>query len=294
MKINKIFACLLASAMLVACSDDDDSWNSGSATVSMGQEEITLKENAGLFNVPVQVEGTQDGPIQVIVEVAETGANPAKEDVNYLVTSKTIIIPADAQSGNIEIKTVDDKEINDTRTFTVSIVNVQGAQPGAVTTTTVGLIDNDAVLYEKLQGDWTMSNSNGDNWHVQILGFNEGEAGYEQVLYLVGIEGDERASLPLLYDYNEATQQGSLTIPFGELVAEGVNFGAPVGVCDVYTGTLVGNNIVLEGSITGGWNDTFDEITFEDKELDLWLAPTGTTSLNGYRWDAFSSIKLTR
>lgn len=45
MKINKIFALLLAATLFAACSDDDNDWNNGNATVSMGQTEISVKEN---------------------------------------------------------------------------------------------------------------------------------------------------------------------------------------------------------------------------------------------------------
>ena len=55
MKINKIFALLLAATLFAACSDDDNDWNNGNATVSMGQTEISVKENKGIFNVPIEV-----------------------------------------------------------------------------------------------------------------------------------------------------------------------------------------------------------------------------------------------
>lgn len=294
MKINKIFACLLVSAMFAACSDDDTSWNSGSATVSMEQEEMTVKENKGIFNVPVVVEGTQNGPIQVTVEVAETGTNAAKEDINYIVTSKTILIPEDATSGNIEISTVDDGDINDSRTFTVSIVSANGAQIGSNKTTAVELKDNDAAFYEKLQGAWTMTTAEGDNWKVNIVGYDEGESGYDEVLYITGAMGYSWTTIPVIYNFDMSTQQGSLSIPFGELFAENVGFSG-LGNCDVYTGGVNGNQMVFSGSISGSWSEDFKEITFEEnKPLYLFLAPTGTTEFNGYAWSNFSNIKLSR
>ena len=294
MKINKILACLLASVMFAACSDDDTSWNSGSATVSMEQEEIAVKENKGIFNVPVVVEGTQNGPIQVTVEVAETGTNAAKEDVNYIVTSKTILIPEDATSGNIEICTVDDNDINDSRTFTVSIVSANGAQIGSTKTTAVELRDNDAAFYEKLQGTWTMTTAEGDSWKVSIVGYDEGESGYDKVLYITGAMGYSWTAIPVIYNFDMATQQGSLTIPFGELFAEGVEFTG-IGSCDVYTaGGQNGQNVTFNGSIAGSWNNDFNEITFdESKQLHLAVCSPGGGEFYGY-WDYFSAIKLTR
>lgn len=294
MKINKIFACLLASVMFAACSDDDTSWNSGSATVSMGQEEVTLKENKGIFNVPVVVEGTQNGPIQVTVEVAETGTNAAKEDVNYIVTSKTIVIPEDATSGNIEISAVDDGDINETRTFTVSIVSANGAQVGTAKTTTVALRDNDAAFYEKLQGAWTMTTTEGYSWKVNIVGYDEGEAGYDEVLFITGAMGYPWTQIPVIYNFDMATQQGSLAIPFGQLFAEGVEFTG-IGACDVYTaGGQNGQNVTFNGSIEGSWNSDFNEIIFdESKQLHLAVCSPGGGEYYGY-WNYFSAIKLSR
>lgn len=294
MKINKVFAYLLASALIVGCSDDSESWNSGSATVSMGQEELSLKENKGLFNIPIVVDGTQTGAIKVTVEVTETGEEPAKDDVNYLVTSKTIIIPADATSGKIEISTVDDPDINPTRTFNVTITEVKGATIGTNKTTLVSLRDNDAEFYEKLQGKWKMTwvvvNDKGEkeekSWNMTIAGYDEEEEGYNKILYAYGVMGYDWAYLTLEYHYDIETKTGGLKILLGEMVADMVNFGAAVGVCDVYSGTVVnGNQMSFSGSIPGTWNETFTEVTFSsDTQLWGFLAPTGTTTMNGYSW----------
>lgn len=285
MKIKRIFAFLLASALFTACSDDSESWNSGSATVSMGQQEILVKENRGIFNVPVVIDGEQSGPIRVTVEVAETGTNPAKEDVNYIVTSKSIVIPADQSTGNIEIGTVDDDVINETRTFTVTITKADGAQIGTGNSTQVGLRDNDSEFYEKLQGKWIMKTDQGDSWNVNIVGHEEDQAGYNETLYLTGMMGQSWTTLTIGYHYDTTTQEGGVEILLGKLFAEGVSFADPVGVCDVYTGTTSGNSIVLEGTIPGTWNEDFTEVTFSSETL-LWgfLAPTGTTDFNGYSW----------
>ena len=91
MKFRKIYALLLTSFLFVACSEEE-SWNSSDVTVNMAQEEVLVKESAGIFNVPVTVSGELNGPIKVTVEVTEAGENPAMEDVHYIVTSKSIVI----------------------------------------------------------------------------------------------------------------------------------------------------------------------------------------------------------
>ena len=122
MKLNKIYAFLLAAIVFAGCSDEDEtSWNSLDATVGMGEVEFACKENKGIVSVPVVVEGNRNGAIEVTVDVAEYGDNPAMANVHYFLTSNKIIIPADATAGEIEFRVVDDNEINESRTFVVTL-----------------------------------------------------------------------------------------------------------------------------------------------------------------------------
>ena len=107
----KLFSLLAAVIFLGSCKDDDENWNSTSdVTVSMGMTECSPKEGAGIVYLPINVEGNTNGLVSVTVETKEVGSNPAKENTNYYVTTKTLKI-SDAQ-GNIEIERVDDEEIN--------------------------------------------------------------------------------------------------------------------------------------------------------------------------------------
>jgi hypothetical protein len=103
---------MMATVAFAACSSDDDGWNgSGDAVVSMANQEITWKENKGSSTpvyVPITVTGERNGNVQVTVQVKETGENPAMDDIHYIITSKTIVIPADATQGKIELRTIDD------------------------------------------------------------------------------------------------------------------------------------------------------------------------------------------
>lgn len=295
MKFRKIYTLLLTSFLFVACSEEE-SWNSSDVTVNMAQEEVLVKESAGIFNVPVTVSGELNGPIKVTVEVTEAGENPAMEDVHYIVTSKSIVIPADATGGNIEICAVDDNDINETRTFTVKIVNVEGASVGNQTVTTVGLRDNDSAFYEKLQGKWKMSVNSpytgAQTWDVTVIGYDETEDGYNEILYVTGMMGYDWTQATLLYNFDMNTQKVTLSFALGTMFAEGVNFGAD-GLNDVYLGTAEGNQMVIEGTIDGECNDDFTTITFDNsKLLYFFLAPSGTGQLSGSLWDAAGEIVM--
>lgn len=302
MKLKNIFISLLAATALVACSDDEQSWNNGNATVEMGQSEISVRENAGIFNVPIVVTGEQNDYIRVTVEVAETGTTPAMEDVHYYITSKSIVIPADATSGNIEISAVNDNDINENRTFTITIVDAEGAQIGSQATANVELRDEDSDFYEKLKGSWVITGINANDgtspisWQGTITGVNEGEDGYGEVLYLSGFGGYDFISATLLYHYDVATQSGSVELLYGTIMASQVNAGLPTLV-DMYGGYLdADNNIVVDNSsFSGTWNDEFTAITFEpEAELWGWLTETGTTNLNGYFIFSIKNIVLSK
>lgn len=296
MKFNKLYTLLLASVMFVGCSDDDESWNNSKATVSMGETELSYKENKGIVNIPIVVDGTLNGPIQVTVEVAEKGSNPAMDDIHYLVTSKTIVIPEDATSGSIEMITVDDDEINEAREFTMSIKSAVGATIGSSASATITLKDNDSAFYEKLQGKWKMSSLSSagaaSQWDVTIVGAEEGEEDYDKVLYITGIMGYSWTSMRLEYEFDPATKQGRLFIPFGYVFAEGVNFSG-LGVCDVATGGVDNGYISFAGGVEGFWNDDFTEVKFEENKLMYgFLVQDGAP--NGYTWFNCMNIVLTK
>lgn len=138
-----------------ACSSDDDSWNSAAdVTVSMKDSTMVIKENMGLTNVPIEVKGKTNGNVYVTLAVKEVGKKPAKEDVHYYITDKTISISDSI--GYVEVEPVDDDEINDDRTFEITIVEAKGAKIGNATTQ-VSLKDNDSQIYEKLQGKWKLT-----------------------------------------------------------------------------------------------------------------------------------------
>ena len=151
MKYIKLFMFLAVASVFAACSDDDSSWNTAAdVTVNMKNPTMKVKENVGIFNVPVVVTGETNGPVKVNVTVKDAGANPAKKDVNYLVTDTTIVITEG--EGNVEIKAVDDDDINDPRTFDVNIVSAEGAKVGTQATTAVTIRNMD---YDFAEQHWS-------------------------------------------------------------------------------------------------------------------------------------------
>lgn len=295
MKYIKLFMLMVAVTLLGACSSDDDSWNSAAdVTVGMQSQNMTVSEGKGLFNVPIEVKGETDGNVFVTVEVKEVGENPAKEDVNYYVTDKTISI-SDG-TGNVEIETVDDDDINDPRTFQVTIVDAKGAKISENASTTISLKDNDAEFYSKLQGKWKMTGVDRDgeavSWDVTIKGAaDETEADFNKVLYITGINGEPTCEAPLTFSYDKTTRTGSVAFRMGEDVMGAYNFS-------------IGPHIVVpfnkkDGAwstdpITGTWSDDMKTLTFGEGMLVGRLFTYPDQQPTNYIFFSIQNIKLTR
>ena len=286
---------LAVVAFMGSCSDDDESWNSKSGvTVSMENKSMRFKESVGIVKVPIKVEGEANGPVSVTVEVKETGSNPAKENVNYYITTKTIKISDN--TGNVELECVDDDKINDERTFEISIVSAKGATVGGNATTAITLRDNDSEFYEKLQGSWVMNCTFNDaptKWDVKIVGAtDEEDEDYNKVLYITGMLGYQWTNAKLSYDFDKATGKGSVAFDYlGQYnFAEGVNFTG-LGVCNVRLYSVAGNQL-SEDPIYGTWSADFKNITFDEGTLYGGVFDSSDAHKGG--WFEISNITMTK
>lgn len=299
MKYIKLFMLMAAVTLLGACSSDDDSWNSAAdVTVGMQSQTMTVSEGKGIFNVPVVVNGETNGNVFVTVEVEEVGTNPAKEDVNYYVTDKTINITDG--TGNVEIETVDNDDINDPRTFKVTIVDAKGAEIAEnAASTTITLKDNDAEFYSKLQGKWKMTCKNARtgaeiNWDVKITGASdESEADYNKNLYITGMGGAE-SEVWLSFNYDKETKTGSLAFDqLGTYMMFAANFGDPLGVCGVVPFNLLDGQLT-DTPITGTWSADLKTVTFGEGTFVAYLVDYETGADKNAAWFKIKDIKLTR
>lgn len=298
MKYIKLFMLLAVVAFFGACSSDDDSWNTASdVIVSMENATMNIKESQGLTNVPIKVTGKTNGNVYVTVEVKEVGSNPAKEDVHYYITDKTINISD--STAHIEVEPVDDEEINEDRTFEITIVSAKGAKIGNATTM-VSLKDNDANIYEKLQGKWVLTGVSytGETMTsvVKIIGAsNEDEGDYNNTLYLTGMAMSS-STARLSYHYDAATKQGY--VAFDNLgkynFIEGYDFTKDLGIMGNIVLSNLSNGSLTTTPIKGTWSEDCKEIVFDqDQVLFGGIYTTGGT-FTGYEFFSVTKIKLTK
>lgn len=301
MKYLKLFMLFAVAAVFTACSDnDDENWNSNSATVTMAQGAMTVSEAKGLFNVPVAVSGERNANVQVTVAVAAADVNPATEDVDYLITTKTINISPDQTVGNIQIKSVDNEDINENRKFTLTIVDVKGATLGDVKSTEVTLKDNDALFYEKFAGQWKMNTVNNtgaaQNWDVTVYTAEEGDPDYENFIYVSGMMGYDWTLATLKYNYDKATNKVTLTVVtgFSDVIpfAEDVNFGLG-GLNDVYLVSMIGGKLTT-APITAEVSADFKTVTFNPEEGLVGAITDKSANYLGYVWFRAFNIEMVK
>lgn len=269
MKYIKLLSLLVAVLFLGACSDDDVKKNSAAdVTVSMGTATISPRESAGIVSLPIKVEGPTNGMVTLTVETREVGSNPAVENTNYYVTSKKINITG--SEGYVELEMVDDDEINDPRSFEVTIVKVEHAKLNeAAKTTSVVIRDNDHEPYDRLQGTWTLTYKNYDGavqrQKVTITGADDpSEYIYNKLLYVEGMLLDKsKAHLSFNFDTANNTCYVSFTNFMKYNWVTGFKHPSFSDPIDIKLGRLEGNSI-SQSPVEGVVQADFKTIKFEE------------------------------
>lgn len=269
MKYIKLLSLLVAVLFLGACSDDDVKKNSAAdVTVSMGTATISPRESAGIVSLPIKVEGPTNGMVTLTVETREVGSNPAVENTNYYVTTKKINITG--SEGYVELEMVDDDEINDPRTFEVTIVKVEHAKLNeAAKTTSVVIRDNDHEPYDRLQGTWTLTYKNYDGavqrQKVTITGADDpSEYIYKKLLYVEGMLLDKsKAHLSFNFDTANNTCYVSFTNFMKYNWVTGFKHPSFSDPIDIKLGRLEGQQI-SQSPVEGVVQADFKTIKFEE------------------------------
>ncbi len=268
MKLNKIFAIALAALTMTACSDDDDNFNTADVTVSMLQTEMAVAEDFSTgvyYNIPVVLSGETNGPVTVTVEVEGIGTSPAVENENYVITSKTIVIPAGETKGAIEFHPSSNDDINDDREFTVTIVSAKGAKISGNTTTLVRLIDEDHLLPEalsKLVGTWQSTTTRG-SYTCTISAYPEDDPNHFRKVKLSGIAGlSYLGDVIIDFQLNASTGLVELSISMPQVLATNVTFTG-LGDADVVLLPMDSEGLFLAGTASATSNEEVTQFIFD-------------------------------
>lgn len=301
MKTIKIFMLAVCTALFAACSSDDEEYNSLQTTVGFQNETIVIKENTGIYNVPIIIEGYRNGDVSLVVEAEGTGANPAKEGVNFRITDKTLSLLAvnDTTNNavlNVELETIDDAEINDSRELTLTITTATGATV-KTKQTVVTLRDNDAAFYEKFFGKWTLIAKNSDDARIEktitISGpTDESDPDYDKYLWvsapgLFNVGVSLNCEWPMEYVFDKETKSGSLSFLCN------TNYIATYGDAYQWVWLTDDGTSLTDDPVTAPWQlgegDSMPTTIKWDESQTLYLYQPGA----GY-WDLLYDISITK
>lgn len=165
MKYIKIVAMLLLPFIAMAC-DEDESYNSGAATVEFESAELTIDEVTSAYNFPIVVTGDHTGLIKVSVALKDVEGG-FENDKNVIITQSELLIPAGTETVNIEtVLSLANDEITPGRHFSLEIVQAEGATIGTKAVCKVNIEEN-----SPLEGMYVLEG-------LSLLGEN---AGIEQI-----------------------------------------------------------------------------------------------------------------
>lgn len=303
MKLTKIFALALAAISLTACSDDDEHAINTATGVSvrMGETVVQVKENKGLFDVPVVIDGNANGYVDVKVKITDgtvenDNEEPAITDAHFYVTSDRIYINPETKTANIEIRTVDFRLPQKTRSFTITIESAKGAEIAQPATTTVYILDKGTTpKFDQLAGSWIVSGSelDGETGEYSTPFTSEGTFRVndrnEMTFSISNFAGESILNLPLKYVYDDEIQYGEVNALLGGVMGANLNFGSPIGVADIILTNAQG---VSSGTVAGVWNENYTTVSFGNAEFLASIAKNGSNT--GYYYLGFSNLTLIR
>lgn len=282
MKLNKLtyVLSLILAVGATSCSNDnewDEVANSSAATqVGFDVASVSVKENRGVVQIPIVCTGEQNGRVSVEVKVEAANlveeTEAAVEGTHFIVTTKSINIGSETQQSFVEIKTIDNEDINFPRMFNLTITEAKGATINSSKTCVVTLKDNDALFYDKLQGDFVWKHMNpfsgkSESFEVKIVGFDETDENYEKVLYVMGFWGYSFVEAPLNYTFDAVTKEGYLELPFGSVACEEAGSDDAGNVFDLVWAGYSNDNPVTKGGLKATWSDDLNTITFETNKF---------------------------
>lgn len=154
MKYIKIVAMLLLPFIAMAC-DEDESYNSGAATVEFKSAELTIDEVTSTYNFPIVVTGDHTGLIKVSVALKDVEGG-FENDKDVIITQSELLIPAGTETVNIEtVLSLANDEITPDRHFSLEIVQAEGATIGTNAVCKVNIEEN-----SPLEGEYVLEGAN--------------------------------------------------------------------------------------------------------------------------------------
>lgn len=293
----------LCALAVTSCSDDDNDFNTDSnVSVQFKEASIRVSEDqvspTDYSYIPVEVTGKANGPIEVTIEVAPYGANGAVADKNYVMTTYTMVIPADQTETGFQYYPKGNDVINEDMSFEVKIKDVKGAKVGAQNSTVITLVDNEGLIpvyYTGLAGTWdgVMESTYDGPLPItfEIETVAEGETGYGKDVTLVDFP-DVGLTTKAQFAIDGVSQEIFVSIPTGQVLGTFSNPEIGSGLIKIYP--VSGNSLTTAAH-------TFNlKFNFDLKSGEYVIDPDWNfgalidVSGDFYIYDSYSAMTFTR
>lgn len=261
MKLNRILATGLASALvLVSCQQAVTP--TGDATVGFATAEFDSGLGTTYIYIPIVTTGeTTVYPIKVNIEVGEyTGAYAAKEDVDFMITSKEILVASPKSNPAVEVKLVNPSDA-DQLNFKLVISSQENAQ--SISQQEV-LVKCQKSFLDRICGKWDVSGELEGSAYSEVWTISN-DGGTPTIN---GILGETQGSIVGTLD--EQARTVSFTIGEGSGNMTGAyNF---TGIGNAYVGPIFGT--YTSGGISLASGELVGLIS-EDYNTITWQIPSG-------------------
>jgi len=316
------YALMIAAAFtfagLISCSDDG---GNGVDNAKIGFEETTYSfdETAGLQRIAFVVTGEPKGyPISFDIQVSSVDGSKPDSLVRFTQTDNLKYQGDTLAPVFVEMNVLDNKKKEGDKSFTLTIVNVKGATISNASTT-VTIVDNETTPYDRLQGNYTFTATNGFSgetvsFPVKISsGYSAAEQEFysgKKILVCWGMNGLQNET-PSSQNFSHQPEwylgvsesagelqymsQQQMTDPGTfKVTTNGSTFADATG----YLMTFAYTTSLSSANIPGTWSDDYNVITFDpDYAMAIMLAyddaTTGKTKLSGY-FTILAECKMTR
>lgn len=195
MKLIRIAILTLFSATLLSsCGvDENPIFGPGTGVVNFGESSISVKENSGMFTIPLELTG-EPGGYPVTVNIEATGTT----DINkvLIITSTTIKI-TDANNSFVQLKPVWNPGSDENYNITLTIKSANGANIGTTSTCAIYVENVRALRYG--QYDFTSISGTPSTWTLILREGVDGSYVMENML-------DIADTPKLVGEYDEATK----------------------------------------------------------------------------------------
>lgn len=284
MKYMKRISILALALLMFSCSDDDKG-NKGDVKIGFAAVEQAFSYSDFLY-IPIKAEGVVDGDINIQVDVKEyTGNFAVKENVDYIITSKKLVLKKGMSEVNLEVRIINKP---DEARFALAIQHVGHAELKESTKET--LISIAKTDFDRLTGVYNFAGTSVKDNTPLSFPLTVGVETSNEEFNVAGWNGEDDAFI-MEYDADNEI----VSIPSANVMGAYNFSGIGAHYIALCTFSKVSGQITFE-PVKGTWDELFSEITLDNTYglvIALFTYPDGqlTNYIYGPKMIDFTMIR---